>query len=405
MRSDRAGLGGGAAAILAGALLAGCTLDFVTVPVSASMVVVHGVLSGQGSVHWILVERTLTGETPTSRIFVGDSLGNPYGIDPNEPILSDGGNPEQGALVQVVTPDGTVLTVPEWTTTHPLAHGAGVYRLVYPAASLVPGGRYQLRIVTQRGEVVTAETVIPAVPATITPIAEPFDRVNDLLALTWPASPVSRAYEVRIESPYGPWLAITENSSVTLDGTLRNLDTDHYARVLIPGFRQAVTVSAVDENLYEYYRTVSNGFTGSGILNRVQGGLGVFGSYVVLQRRLLDVTAPATRVIEGTYDLLAQSPGYYYGGAIDARVVSVFVESPGANPEQPDAITARFTRTFGTVPGAAAGSLEDGNLTLHFLGNQTLVDTLDRFTAVLHGDTLVGKFSKGAPAKYLRRPP
>jgi hypothetical protein len=247
--------------------------------------------------------------------------------------------------------------------------------------------------------------VIPAVPTTVAPVAEPFDRASDLLSLSWPASTAARAYEVRIESPYGPWLAITENTSVTLDGSLRNLGTDNYAHVLIPGFRQAVTVSAVDANLYEYYRTVSGGFTGSGILNRVQGGLGVFGSYVMLERRVLDVSAPATRAIEGTFDLLEQEPGYYYGGTIDARVVSVYVESPGANASQADAITARFTRSFGTIPGAAAGTLEDGTLTMHFLANQTLTDTLDRFTGVLRGDTLVGNFSKGAPAKYLRRAP
>jgi hypothetical protein len=405
LRSDGPALRKVVVAILAGATFAGCTLDLVNLPVSASIVVVHGVLSARDSVHWILVERTLTGEVPTSRIYVGDGLGNPNAIDASEPILSDGGNPEQNALVQVVLPDGTVRTVPEWTTTHPLNHGAGVYRFVYPRASLVPGGRYELRIVTQRGEVVTAETVIPAVPTTFAPVAESFDRANDLLSLSWPASAAARAYEVRIEGPHGPWLAITEGTSVTVDGDLRNLDTEAFTRVLIPGFRQAVTVSAVDENLYEYYRTVSDGFTGSGIVNRVQGGLGVFGSHVMLERRLLDVTAPATRPIEGTYDLLEQEPGYYYGGATDARVVSVYVESPGANPSQADAITARFTRTFGTTPGAAAGSLADGTLTLHFLANQTLVDTLDRFTGTMRGDTLVGNFSKGAPARYLRRAP
>ena len=42
-------------------------------------------------------------------------------------------------------------------------------------------------------------------------------------------------------------------------------------------------------------------------------------------------------------------------------------------------------------------------LSLVFLRNQSVGDTLDILSAELRGDTLVGKFSKGARAKYIRR--
>ena len=47
-----------------------------------------------------------------------------------------------------------------------------------------------------------------------------------------------------------------------------------------PGFRQDVLVAAVDSNFYDYYRTNNDPFTGAGIISRLTGGLGLFGSLV-----------------------------------------------------------------------------------------------------------------------------
>jgi hypothetical protein len=71
--------------------------------------------------------------------------------------------------------------------------------------------------------------------------------------------------------------------------------------VFLPGFRQTVSVAAVDTNYFDYYRSGSNPFTGTGIINRLAGGIGVFGAYVPLQTRSLQVTGEVDLPLEGRY--------------------------------------------------------------------------------------------------------
>ena len=39
-------------------------------------------------------------------------------------------------------------------------------------------------------------------------------------------------------------------------------------------------MSAVDTNFFDYYRSANSPFTGSGLINRLSGGIGLFGAYV-----------------------------------------------------------------------------------------------------------------------------
>ena len=50
-------------------------------------------------------------------------------------------------------------------------------------------------------------------------------------------------------------------------------DTLNNADQTFPGFPQVVTVSAVDDNYYDWYRTHNDEISGRGVINRVEPGL------------------------------------------------------------------------------------------------------------------------------------
>jgi hypothetical protein len=385
----------GVAGLLSLASFGACELTKIDLPVKPSAVVIHGVLTVATSTQTVLVERTLTGVRQSHLV---------YGpIDASDPIVTDGGIPEEGAVVDLTGPDGQTIRARELQTFHPLGHGAGVYVFSLAGAALVPGGRYQLRVLTKEQELVTAETTVPVAALAPTGPTIDFNRAEDTLALSWPKATSAAGFEVRIESPHAPWIAFTDSTHLALTGTLRSLAAENLPNVFVPGFRQGVSISAVDANLYDYYRTSNNDFTGTGLISRVSGGYGVFGSLVTVARRTLNVTATAHAPIEGTYVLLPNSLGYPYGGFGDAVGLTLYVESPSAKADQPDAISAAYRRSGGSVD-AAVGTLSGNLLKLAFLQAQSLEDTVDHFVGVLKGDTLDGQFSKGAPGRYVRVP-
>ena len=110
--------------ILAAIVAGGCALESLALPVRPSVVVIHGVLSPSATAQVILVERTLTGAVPVSRVFPGEGVLPSNSVSSTEPILSDGGDPVQGAIVELELPDGSVIVAPEWTTTTPLNWGS-----------------------------------------------------------------------------------------------------------------------------------------------------------------------------------------------------------------------------------------------------------------------------------------
>ena len=371
-----------------------CEIAKIELPVGEATLVVHGILSPTTTTQTVLLERTLTGATPVPLL---------YPFDGSEPIVSDYGIAEAGATAEIVTPTGTVVTGREVSSISASGHGGGVYSFPLAGSSLVPGGRYRLRMTTTKNETVTAETIVPIATSVATGPTALFNRSSDTLSLTWNRAASARGYQVRIESPYGPWIAYTDSTHIALTGTLRNLLADRLPNLFVPGFRQLVTVSAVDSNTYDYYRSSNEAFTGVGIVSRISGAMGVFGSQVTIARRTVDVVAPTTRPIEGVFDVQLGPLGYLYGGLGDAVSITLYVESPSVRSDQPDAITGSYRHSFGTSQSAASGTFSNGRLKLVFLADQTLTDSVDHFTGDLKGDTIIGEFSKGAKARYLRR--
>ena len=384
--------------------IAGCELPAINVPSNPTQVVIHGILTRDAATQTVLIERTLTGETGVIIGFVssGPNLEPIGALDAAEPLLSDGGVPERNAVVTLTLPSGQVLTAPELANV-PLAYsGAGVYRFALPGTSLVGGGTYTLRVVTTEGETVTAQTVIPAATPLATATLATFNRDADTLRPSWSAVPGARNYLLTIDNTFQSWMAFTDSTHATISGLLRNVNTDRLTRVFLPGFRQTATVLAVDANMYDYYRSTNNGFTGAGVISHVSGGYGLFGSVVQIARYPLAVVAPTHLPIEGVFNLLPDPKLGLYGGEADAQSLTIYVESPSGAPNQLGALTATYRTTFNAVHGTV-GTLSGTHMQLAFLHGQVLSDTTDVLTADLRGDTLVGIFHKDAPARYLRQ--
>ena len=370
-----------------------CEIEKVDIPRPAQLVALHGVLSASAFSQVVLLERTRNGSVSV----VAPSF------ELEDPLGSDSGIAETGAIVTLTTPSGATLTATE-DNTQLFGTGGGVYRFSLPGSALERNGVYRLSVLTRAGEQLGAETVVPGGQAALTAESRSFDRATDVLDLEWPASPGARSYVVRVETPFGPRAFFTDSTRVRLSGDLRNIDADGLPRVFIPGFPQAVTVSAVDSNYYDWFRSHNDELSGTGVLNRVTGGLGVFGSLVRLRLLDLDVVAPQPEPTAGTFRLISS--------AIESsqryQSVTLYLESVAARSDQPDALSGRYVRRLALGEAGCSlcgllGSASKGHVELQFLQVWSARDTAETFIGELRGDTLVGTYRRmGGAVKFLR---
>jgi hypothetical protein len=377
-----------------GLLLAvgGCTFDQQVIAVAAPQVVVHAVLDPNASIQEVLLERTLTGT-----ISVPDNIR----YDPLDPINSGDGIPVTGANVRIQGPDGTSFVGLERKYPgRPASYGAGRYEVIAGVGStpIRPGGRYTLTVRAADGTVVTGSTVVPNSPAYSggQPIT-PFDRDRDSVKLNWTPIAGARTYGLRVESPFGAFQIFSDTTKLALPGSLRNFFASDLQRVFIPGFQQAVTLYAVDTNYFDYYRSRNDPFTGSGIINRLDGGIGLFGSVVTLRIRMLDVTQqPKDASLEGNYEL-AQAP------TGPQRIVDIFrlyVETAGP----PTSLSGWYSRDRFQLPRDGIAGTRDGTrIELQFLLEQDSRRRLATFVGVQQGDSLVGTYNGQGGVVIFRR--
>jgi hypothetical protein len=221
--------------LVATTLVSSCELATVTVASTASAVVVHSVLNPNVTTQIVLVERTLTGA-----VNVPDT---PY--NPNDPIVTGGGVPVSGALVELIDSTGKTAPGVEDRTITVNSRGTGVYRIALGGSGLSAvrlGMRYKLHIHTLEGEDVTAFTRVPAPEVTSSgALTRSFNRDQDTMIVQWTRAPKARTYAVRVESPFGPFFLFTDSTRFRLTGGLRNVFAGDLQRVFIPGFRQAPT--------------------------------------------------------------------------------------------------------------------------------------------------------------------
>jgi hypothetical protein len=375
-------------------VIAACEIEKVDIPRPEQQVALHGVLSASAFSQVVLLERTRNGSVSV--------FAPPFDLE--DPLGSDDGIAETGATVTLTTPSGATLVARE-DNRELFNTGQGVYRFSLPGSALERAGTYRLSVRTSKGEQLGAETVVPGgVPAVVAE-SRTFDRASDVLLLEWPASPGARSYFVRVETPFGPRAFFTDDTRVRLSGDLRNTDADGLPRVFIPGFPQAVTVSAVDSNYYDWFRTHNDALSGSGLINRVRGGLGVFGSLVRLRLLDVNVVAPQREPAAGSFRLIGTPTEL---SATPYQSLELYVESAAARSDQPDALSGRTFRRrslgeVGCTLCGVLGSAHNGHVELQLLSGWSARDTTDTFVGELRGDTLIGSYRfAGGVARFVR---
>ena len=368
-----------------------CRFDKAPVGPGRDEIVVHAVLDPGLDREQILVEHLLTGLVPVSEQAVFDSL---------DPIASHGGSPLSGATVIVYGPAGDSAVALERRLGADL-RGTGVYEFfnrepdpALPGAEqslpIARGSTYRLRLVAPDGRVVTGTTTVPDAPSTFGTTFENFNRDHQTVFLFWDAMPGAARYAIGISTPRGPFSMFVDSLEFLVSGSLRNTSIPSLEPVFFPGFTQTVTVSAVDQNYFDYFRSDNDRYSGRGLLSRVTGGLGVFGSSVLLRFRRLTVTADIDHDLEGTYGRVSGAGPQW----IELYAMSI------------SGTQATFSGNYsapGLYPPGALGALNGDSLTLALLEGQTARDTAMVIQGRLERNgTMTGKIRGGGDVLYRR---
>ena len=366
--------------------LAGCEFGKAVIPTPAPRVVVHAVLNAGAAEQIVLVESSLTG-----RVVIDDSLK----FDPLDPIRTAGGEPITGADVRLLA--GTDTMGVSATETRVNGRGTGRYVVTRAQLAIAPGATYRLQVRTPDGRVVTGRTVVPGAPsgwsaeAALVKQSLAFNRDTDSLRLAWTGAAGGRTYAVRVETPYGPWALFSDSTSFTLSGGLRNFLAAGLPNVFLPGFTQPLSVTSVDQNFYDYNRSGNDPFGGSGLISSVSGGLGLFGSLVVLGSYDVTTTRTDRAPIDARWTGIAAN-----GATVD---LDLWIDDPGPVAS---ALTGRQRTPQRYVLGIQSGE----TVRLATLVGSSSADTLAFFTGRLAGDSLVGSYDKrfdtSGPTRFRR---
>jgi hypothetical protein len=374
-------------------LATACEIETVAIQSTDARVALHGVLSATASEQFVLLERTRSGSAAS--------------FDLAGTLVSEG-LAETDAIVELTLPNGqTLAAVEDKARPETMGQGGGIYRFALQGAALQRNATYQLSVRTTAGELLSASTSVPGGPEAQAAEPRRFDRARDTMTIMWPAAPGARSYLVRIETPYGPRSFFTDSTWVRLAGSLRNSDVVSLPRVFIPGFPQAVTISAVDSNYYDWYRTHNEQLSGTGLINRVNGGMGVFGSLVRLRFLDVRVVAPQPDPPAGMFQFvgtpLERSTTRHLG-------LELYVESRAARADQADQLSGRYDRRpflgmIGCVTCGLLGTVRERRIELVFLEAWSARDTVEVFTGEIRGDTIIGAYRNfGGVARFVRQP-
>lgn len=374
------------------AILAACQFDEKAIGPGSDQIAVHAVLDPGQLRHRILLEHVLTGRNAISDKVAFDSL---------DPVVTHGGVPVSGAMVIVYGPAGDSAVASERLAGSD-NHGTGMYEFlnradavvdppVSPSVPILPGNTYQLHITTGDGRVLRATTTVPnAISTTRDPAFQPFNRDHDAKFLYWDEVPGAYRYLVTASSPRGAFHIFVDSLEFLLNGTIKNISSETFSDVFVPGFVQDVTTAAVDRNYFDYYRSKNDDYSGRGLINHVEGGLGVFGSMVLLRFLRLDVTADVDQRVEGTYSRV-EGPG--------PEFIEIFTN--GGDAAQAD-LSGRYLASGIYLPGIL-GTLRLDSMSLALLRGQSAHDTSMVIDGVLDGENLRGRLrSDGARVIYRR---
>ena len=380
-------------AVLLVAAFTGCEFGAHPVAPPSARPIVHAVLNPGAASYAVLVEEMLTGrvDIDTDVPFVE-----------SDPIRTGSGVPINGAQVVIFNVFGdSAIGAEEFST----EGGTGVYRFsnaFNPASSnsllITAGATYRLKVTTPAGAVVTGSTTVPEGLDTAAFIFRQFNRDNDTLFLDWPHVQGAKTYLIRVNTPRGPYHIFTESTYIRLPGSLRDFFSERLPSVFVPGFDQTIQVSAIETNFYDYYRSQNNPFTGSGLINHLEGGTGLFGAIVTQRMLAVETVANQDLPVEGFYE---GSPGF--ASAAPSEMM-LYVDARHRNLA---VITGNYERA--ALPGRRGViGFQDGTaISLAFLREQLASDTTATFNGTLYGaDSIVGTIrATGERIVYRKVPP
>lgn len=385
-------------ALLASCTLVACDLEFdkSVVPGGAQQTSVHLVLNpyDRETFH-ALVERTLGGRVET----------NDGRYDPDDVVVSTGGEPVTGARVSVhriepaTPPDSGIAFAGEDRIGG--GKGRGMYELINAGCgplfcplngiAISPGYTYELRVELP-GQLLTARTTVPeGLPRPDTAIRITFSTAEKY-TFSWPkATGPFQRYAVQVQTPFGPYQTFSAAESLSIDGSLRNFQRTGFPRVFVPGFLQVLQSLAVDRAYYEYFRSANGEFTGAGLVSNIRGGgTGVFGAAQPIRTQFVDIVAPFDQPEDGIFELLGATTNF------PARL-TVYVDGTFASGQHYDVFDPELITRRGVL-GTRTGT----GLRLQVLAGQSARDSAWTLEAQYRGDTLVTT-SPDAPEKGTQR--
>jgi hypothetical protein len=352
-------------------LLGACEFGEITIPAEDPIVVVQAVMRPDRSHQWILVEQTLTGTV------VVDS--NRIEIPGDAPRL-----PLRGAVVDVV--NRTFPADPCGVTSFIERAGAdatpGVYWGPPDCPTMRPGDTLALVVRAPHGTTVRGTTEVPGVEAFTLgiggdPVVMPgpellLNRDADTLRAAARAS-VGRALQLEVRrtevgggTTPGFWFVV-DSMAMTVPGDLPDLFTgfredtsgipDEFPPVFAAGRRYQVTIGVADSRYFDFVRSGNIPPSGRGFVNRLEGGIGVFGSMVA--------ATSAVRVVglvdddrEGTYRLSGELRGVPVAVGLE-----MYVARAGADSSDLSSFVAG-TWVDGAIDESADGGVIGTSLTL-----------------------------------------
>jgi hypothetical protein len=322
---------------------AGCELEEVVIPVGEPVVIVQAVMRPDRAQQFVVVEWSFTGLADPDEL---TSVQVPSGSGPHLPI--------ENATVRVVNLDFPTdpcgdTTRFTFTTGDPsVPKLPGVYWAPAGCPTLRPGDRMALTVRVPGGSVVTGQTRVPGMAGATLRVAGQtvafggpditlFNRDRDTLRVD--VEPiVGRLIQVEAkriddESAAAGSKLFADTTAVAIPGNLPDiLPGGGGEDIFRAGRRYALTAALSDTNYFDFARSRNNPITGRGFINRLDGGIGVFGSLTSLST-VVEVTGDFDDPREGRYLVQGVAAGVdidaelllYLARSIDSTAVSGFL--------------------------------------------------------------------------------